>query len=480
MTLPTVNKPSMGIYIHVIIILAFTFGFGCLPSFGEITPLGMRTLGIFIGLIYGWSTIGMIWPSFLGLFALSLLPNTGAIEIFKAGFGDRITMVIFFLLLFAGLINKVGLSKYIADWCISRKFAHGRPYVILAMFCIAGALIGCFVNCFAGMILMMSVWYTFCHEANIQKGEVLPKVMIIAIIYISLMAGNILPFMGSSLLVVGLQQAYVGLSMNYVVFTVVQLIMVLTASLLYFAFIRFVIRPDVSKVANCKVANAAELKMTGQQKLVFALLVALIVFLFLPGILPKDLVLTQVLASLDIAGPLAALFVVYYVVNLRNPDVISFNEIAKDLNWSLILMFATVTPLANAVSNPESGILTYLSSILSVVFHDMPPALFVIMVLFIASIITQFCNNVAVVLMVMPIMYTFAIQLGANPLVLSILAAFNLNVAFCTPAASGPAAMIFSNKEWIPTKDAYLHGMVIFVINMVVTIIGFPLAEMFL
>ena len=143
-------------------------------------------------------------------------------------------------------------------------------------------------------------------------------------------------------------------------------------------------------------------------------------------------------------------------------------------------MFATVTPLANAVSNPESGILTYLSSILSVVFHDMPPALFVIMVLFIASIITQFCNNVAVVLMVMPIMYTFAIQLGANPLVLSILAAFNLNVAFCTPAASGPAAMIFSNKEWIPTKDAYLHGMVIFVINMVVTIIGFPLAEMFL
>ncbi len=134
MTLPTVNKPSMGIYIHVIIILAFTFGFGCLPSFGEITPLGMRTLGIFIGLIYGWSTIGMIWPSFLGLFALSLLPNTGAIEIFKAGFGDRITMVIFFLLLFAGLINKVGLSKYIADWCISRKFAHGRPYVILAMF----------------------------------------------------------------------------------------------------------------------------------------------------------------------------------------------------------------------------------------------------------------------------------------------------------------------------------------------------------
>ena len=76
-------------------------------------------------------------------------------------------------------------------------------------------------------------------------------------------------------------------------------------------------------------------------------------------------------------------------------------------------------------------------------------------------------------------MFAFATQLGANPLVLSTLVAFNLNIAFCTPAASGPAAMVFSNKKWIPTKDAYLHGFAIFVINMLVTVIGLPLCEIF-
>lgn len=45
-------------------------------------------------------------------------------------------------------------------------------------------------------------------------------------------------------------------------------------------------------------------------------------------------------------------------------------------------------------------------------------------------------------------------------------------------AASGPAAMMFSNTQWIGTKDSYIHGMVIFVINMLVTIIGVPIAQL--
>lgn len=115
-------------FIHVVIILALMFGFRYLPPIGIITPLGMQTLGIFIGVIYGWSTMGMIWPSLLGLFALSLLPGSTAITTFKTGMGDRVTVAIFFLLLFGELLNKVGLSKFIADWCVSRRFVQGKPY----------------------------------------------------------------------------------------------------------------------------------------------------------------------------------------------------------------------------------------------------------------------------------------------------------------------------------------------------------------
>lgn len=257
------NTKSIKPYIHVVIILAFMFLFRYLPPIGTITPLGMWTLGIFIGVIYGWSTMDMIWPSLLGLFALSLLPGNGAIATFKAAFSDRITVAILFFLLFGELINKVGLSKYIADWCVSRKFVKGKPYALLAMFCLAGAFIAAFVNSFAGIILMWGVFYTFCSEVGLKPGDSFVKISLIAICYICVMASDILPFMGISILAVGLQQQVAGIGMPYVQFTIAQLFMVLLASIFYFAFAKFIIKPDTSIIKNYAQTDI-KLVMNGQ------------------------------------------------------------------------------------------------------------------------------------------------------------------------------------------------------------------------
>lgn len=472
------RKANVG-FIHVVIIFTLMFGFKYIPPIGTISPLGMQVIGIFAGIIYGWTTMGMIWPSLLGIFALGLLPGNGMVDTFKAALGDRITVAVFMFLLFAGLIERVGLSSFIANWCISRKFVQGRPYAILAMFCLAGGLIAAFVNLFAGMILMWSVFYSFCKQVGFKMEDTFPRVALIAIIYISCMAGGILPFMGLSFLIIGQQFAFLGIPMNYICFTIMQLIMVLFAGVLYFGAAKFIIRPDVSRLQDTTAFSIETVKMTKPQKMVLFLLGILMLLLFLPGILPKAWAITEFLKALDIAAPVALVLVAYYIINLNNEEVVTFSEMAASVNWGLVLMFATVAPLSAAVANPESGILSYISVQLGAIFKGMNPYLFTIMIILIASVITQFANNVAIVLMVMPIMYTFAIQLGANPLVLSVLCVFNLNIAFCTPAASGAAAMIFSNREWIPPKDAYLHGFLIFVINMLVTIIALPIAEIF-
>ncbi len=458
-------------YIHVIIILLFMFGFQFLPPIGNITPIGMRALGILLGIIYGWSTMDMIWPSLLGLFALSLLPNTGAIETFKTGFGDRITVAIFFFLIFGELISKVGLSKYIADWCVSRKFVRGKPYGILAMFCLAGAFIAAFVNNFASMIIMWGVFYSFCHEANIKPGNSYARYSLIAIIFVCTMSGDIMPFMGFGLMLSSMQEQMLGLSLPYIPFTIMQIIMVGLAGTFYILFIKFIIKPDTKIVENY-TPDEKQLKMTNQQKFVLTLLISLLVILFLPGLLPQEYLLTQILKALDLAGMVALVLSIYFIVNLNNASAIPFHEMGKGINWSLIFMFATVAPLSNALTSEESGVMQTITALLNNLISDMNPMLFTILIFFLASILTQFCNNVAILLITVPIMYTFAVQLGANPIMISILAAFNLNVAFCTPAASGPAGMVFSNHDWIGKKVALTNGLVIFVINMVVTIIG--------
>ena len=458
-------------YVHVAIILLFMFGFRYLPTFGTVTPLGMQTLGIFIGIIYGWSTMDLIWPSLLGLAALSLLPGNSAITVFQTGFGDRLTLGVFFFLLLGELVNKVGLSKFIADWCVSRKFIVGKPYGILAMFCAAGAFLAAFVNVFAGMILMWGIFYSFCKEANLQPGDSYARVSLIAIIFVCAVASGLLPFMNMGFVVNSIQAQMFGVAMPYISYSIMQFIMIVLAVIIYFAFIILVIRPDTSVVKNYVPSNT-KLVMNNQQKFVFGLLMCLMVVLFLPGLLPAELIITKILKALDISGVAGLAFVTYFVVNLNNENAVSFEEIAKDVNWSLILMFAAVAPLTTAISNNDAGIMPYLNVILSNVFGDMNPTLFVILIILFASIITQFCNNVAIVLLIAPLAYTFALQLGLNINVLGVLMAFNLNIAFCTPAASGPAAIIFSNQTWIGTKESFKHGIVIFIINMLVTIIG--------
>lgn len=476
----TQSRQSMGVYVHVLIILALMFGFRLLPPMGMITPLGMQTIGIFAGIIYGWSTMGMIWPSFLGLLALGLLPGNGVVATFKAGFGDRVTVAILMFLLFSNLLEQVGLSAYIAKWCTTRKFTVGRPWAITIMFCVAGALISAFVNIFAGMILMWGVFYEFCEQMGFKKSDIYPRVTLVAIIYCCCMAGGILPFMGLSLLVVGQQINFLGYGINYVSFTLAELILTIIAAALFFLVIKFVIKPDISLLAanSAALGDGKDLHMTGTQKQVSALLVTLMLLLFLPGILPKTWLVTKWLSALDIAGAVAVILIAYYILNLRNDEVVPFTKITHTLNWDLILVFATVAPLSVAVANGEAGILATVSQALGTIFNGMNPYVFTILIILIGSIITQFANNAAIIMLIMPIMYTFALDLGANPLVLTVLCAFNLNNAFCTPAASGPAAIIFSNREWIPSKDAYQMGFIIFIINMLVTVIGLPLAEL--
>ena len=60
-------------YINLAITVLITFGVGFLPAFGNVTELGMKCLGVFLGSIYGWLTIGLIVPSLLSMLALSLV-----------------------------------------------------------------------------------------------------------------------------------------------------------------------------------------------------------------------------------------------------------------------------------------------------------------------------------------------------------------------------------------------------------------------
>lgn len=475
----TTETRSYKPFIHVIIMMSLILFFRYIPPIRAVTPLGMETLGIFAGIIYGWSTLGMIFPSFIGIIAFGFLEGNTVATSVTSAFGNRITIIILLLFLVSALIEQSGLSDWIARWCVTRKFSAGKPWVIAIMFCIAGSVIAATVNLFASVILMWNVFYSFCEQIGYKKGDLYPSLVLMAILYCCTMAGGLFPFLGLSFLVVGQLQNFLGLGINFFSFTVMMFILTITAATIYFLILKFIFKPDVSNITsgNADFFQQEVPPLTGHQKLVAALLFALIVLLFLPGILPNTLPWVALLKSMDISGVALLILSVYYVLTLGHKDVVPFKSLAQGLSWEMIFMFATVTPLTAAVNNPDSGILLFVQESMSGILNGLTPTVFTIVLFIAGSIITQFANNSVIMMIIGPIMFSLGSVVGANPFVLTVLAAFCLNVAFIMPASSGPAAMGFSNA-WIGSKNCYIQGVIIFVLNLLVTFIGIPLANM--
>ena len=92
-------------WVHTCICLLIMFGFGQMAPFGPLTPLGMNLIGIFLGILYGWIFIEIVWPSLAGLLALMLIGGMKPVQLFNKSFGDPIVQMMFFIFVFSHFIN---------------------------------------------------------------------------------------------------------------------------------------------------------------------------------------------------------------------------------------------------------------------------------------------------------------------------------------------------------------------------------------
>ena len=118
-------------WIKTLFCLWLLFGFGYLKPWGTLEPIGMKVLGIFLGMLFGWTFIGFIWPSILGAIALGFSGYATVSSVISSGMGNiSVTVFVLFLFIMAGYVDRVGLTTWIANWFISRKIAINRPWIL--------------------------------------------------------------------------------------------------------------------------------------------------------------------------------------------------------------------------------------------------------------------------------------------------------------------------------------------------------------
>ena len=200
-------KPSKNTkyFIHSFIGIVVMFGFGLLPPFAPLTPLGMKYIGILLGLIYLWSLVEMLWPSIMALVAVILTGQfSGAAITPKAFGGDTIILVILSLAVIYALAN-TGMFNYVTNWLLSRKCFQGRPWILSGTLLVTMYLLAALSG--GNMALLFLMWeliYKIADQIELPRTHPYCGSMVMGIIMAYVAGSCCLPFMPTYLFDVSL------------------------------------------------------------------------------------------------------------------------------------------------------------------------------------------------------------------------------------------------------------------------------------
>ena len=148
---------------------------------GAMTDLGARIICIYVGMAFGWLTLDLAWPSVLGILAVGLSGYSSVNNVLKMCFGNSSALLVFFVFIITGVIDKAGVSRWIALHICSLPIGRGRPWVMT--FCILAAImtLTLFIGVSPGVLVVWAIFYSICEVYGIKPGEHWATMVMVAI-----------------------------------------------------------------------------------------------------------------------------------------------------------------------------------------------------------------------------------------------------------------------------------------------------------
>lgn len=476
-SLATRNKPAY--YVNSAICVGIMMFFRFIPAVEPITDLGMNILGIFLGMIYGWLTVGMAWPSLFGIIMLGLSGMMKVTAAFQSGFGNNTILLILFSFILTGVLGTSGVAKYIANRIVSFKIARGKPWVLSFLLLLSIFVLSSVISITAAVMVVWSMFYGICEVYGFEKGDKWPALMLVGIAFSGSLAYQLFPFKSLPAVVIGnYTQLSGGDTINFFRYFIWMLITDWLCIGIYLLAMKFIFKPDVSKISNSDASIVQVESLTPYQRFILIYFISYIVVMLLPSILPADFAITVLLNQIGTTG-VTALFVLGLVfLNFEAGGTLS--EMFRPVNWDLIFLLIGALTIASAISNADTGITTWISEFMGPVLQGKSFLIFVFLLIIAASLVTNFCNNMATVSIFTPIAYSLCVAAGTGVNVKAIMVVLITvcSTALTTPAGSTPAALIFGNKEWIPGKYPLILGFFCVAVTLVIMFcVGIPLAN---
>lgn len=474
-------------YFHIAVTLLLMFGFGYLPPFSSLTPVGMKLLGAFLGVVYGYSTCEVIWPSLFAFIAFGLSGYVGMNAGIASMMGSSTVFQIITQYFTAGAIVIYGFGKWFVRWSLSQKIFKGKPLFYTWCFMFIFMWTGIVISQIPMALLLYAIWGDIADSCGYDQKSTFRYYGFGGILLSLMMGGAMIPYKSWML---GLANTWASVTGGNINLGFMFVLTAICGTIIITAYV--FLGAKLFKV-DFSIMEAFDVEKLGEEskhlrprakRIVVVYLITMVLAIF-AGTFLNNPVADFLNNTLTLGGLYCLCSAILMILPSGEGDgkpAIVFNDIKHSdtaVSWPVILMCAVTIPLATALTNEATGVLPWLTGIFTPVFEGRSPIFILIFTIIVMLILTNVGSNIAFGNAMIPVISPFVIASGMNPVLAGAALIWIANMGLVLPGSSAPAS-IFHGRSEIPdvklrNKAVLFSALLLMVVSIVVFSIAFLL-----
>lgn len=467
------TKKDKKFYLIVAITVLIMYGFGFLPTFGEVSSEGMKILGIFLGCIFAWCFGELVWSSILGLASLVIFGFGTMGANFASAYANNTIATMITAIVFCYAIERCGLLREFSKWIIGQKWAQKSPWGLVMAFFIAGVLAGAMAtNAVPPIILLWALFYELAKEIGIKPYDPLSIIILCGIGVTTYVGVAMMPYAAMTVLVRGAAE---GFDPNFVFNVGQYMFLNLFVAILFVPLVVLVLRLIAGSKVQFVMPQRETYKMvlTTEMKICLGFLVFLIVSMVVPNFLSNENPIKILFNNkLTIVGTFMMLSAILMIIRINEKPVLDISEGIKYVPWSLVLLVSSALAISGFITAEGMGIVETIVTWLNPLMAGKSALVITLLFVAIGLIMTNFINDVVTCVVLYPIGAQFIMDAGGSIMLFAILFA-QVTIQGCLmPSGSIVGAMFHGNVAWMKSKDIFLYVTIMEVVLLFVLLVA--------
>ena len=485
--LMTKNEKEFICTIIAFLIIAIFF---MAPSPSGLSADGMKVLGIFIGILFLWITIGIGWPSLLCLAMLAFVPSLGIKNTLTTSFGNETFAFLLFTFMFTYAFSQTGYVKKIALGFVTSKFARKSPWRFAFCFFAAVIIIGLFMSPSVLYFVILPILEEIYNILGLKKGDKYASMLTIGLVFCTSLSSGMTPIAHVfPVLSMNVFQSLTGATINYgqyMLFAIPTGVIIFIAMMLVF---RFIMRPDTKGLdltsSEFDKMKKEVPKATRGEKTILVVFILVIALWMLPSLLKSSSVawISNLFTWIDKFGtsmpPLIGI-VLLSILKYQQKPLINLNEaMVKGVSWPSIIMVSATLALGAAMTNSSIGLTTFLSNSIEPLTNGLSTTLLILLFALWAGLQSNLSSHMVTAQLVPTIAVPVALASGGALSAAAITAVIGL---IASTGSAAPPAMpyvaVAGSSGWTNSTKLLKYGfLMMIVIILIVSFIGYPIAN---